>query len=70
MDIFSRPLVLLGVIVLIAVWLGPILMLAWNRIRFPAGTRVGDDARSGKSWLFAIGWTLAPLVFYVLRDYI
>ena len=70
MEILSRPLVLLGVIVLAAVWLGPILMLTWNRFRYPAGTRAGDDARSGKSWLFAVGWTLAPPVFYVLRDFL
>ena len=67
MEIFSKPLVLIGVIVLILVWLGPLALLIWNRFRYPPGTRVGDDARSGKSWLFAIGWTLAPPLLYQLR---
>ena len=67
MEILSRPLVLLGVILLAAVWLGPLALLAWNRLRYPEGTKVGDDARSAKSWLFEAGWTLAPMVFYLLR---
>ena len=68
MDILSRPLVLIGVIILTLIWLGPLLLLTWNRFRYLPGTRVGDDARSGRSWLFAIGWALAPPVFYLLSS--